>query len=151
VPGGTKGKDAETPIYKVDAGLLDELRNHEKQAAEELGQWGEKRPLSGEGVEPLTSITGHVRRCQRRPARKSRSLGVEVAAPPSSFSAGPRRAARPGRPRHAVAHAAAASRVGARRRERGAARGREWIPAFRAPARCRRGRGAVRGPARRLV
>src|SRR5450432_4783248 len=77
VPGGTtgllmkdyKGKDADTPVYKVDAGLLAELRNHEKQAAEELGQWGEKRPLSGEGVEPLTSITGHVRRCQRRPAR----------------------------------------------------------------------------------
>jgi hypothetical protein len=65
VPGGTtgllmkdyKGKDADTPVYKVDAGLLAELRNHEKQAAEELGQWGEKRQLTGECGEPLTSIT----------------------------------------------------------------------------------------------
>src|SRR5450755_1599512 len=60
VPGGSsglyakdyRGKDVDTPVYKVDGGiisLLAELRNHEKQAAEELGQWGEKRPLSGEG------------------------------------------------------------------------------------------------------
>jgi hypothetical protein len=34
------------PVYKVDTGLLSllsELRAHEKQAAEELGQWTEKR------------------------------------------------------------------------------------------------------------
>jgi hypothetical protein len=68
VPGGSsglyakdyRGKDVDTPVYKVDGGiisLLAELRNHEKQAAEELGQWGEKQPLTSEGVEPLTSIT----------------------------------------------------------------------------------------------
>ncbi|MEN6537690.1 MAG: hypothetical protein ABFD89_28820 [Bryobacteraceae bacterium] len=34
-----KGKDATTPVYKVDTGLLSELREHEKQAAQELGQW----------------------------------------------------------------------------------------------------------------
>jgi Terminase small subunit len=47
VPGGTtgllckdyKGKAADTVVYKVDTGLLAELRAHEKQAAEELEQW----------------------------------------------------------------------------------------------------------------
>jgi hypothetical protein len=36
-----KGKDADRAIYKVDTGLLSELREHEKQAAQELGQWQE--------------------------------------------------------------------------------------------------------------
>jgi Terminase small subunit len=47
VPGGStgllvkdyKGKEADKPVYKVDTGLLAELRAHEKQAAEELEQW----------------------------------------------------------------------------------------------------------------
>src|SRR5450759_3596687 len=47
VPGGTtgllvkdyKGKEADQLVYKVDTGLLGELRGHERQAAEELGQW----------------------------------------------------------------------------------------------------------------
>ena len=51
VPGGTtgllvrdfKGKDATQPIYRVDTGLLAEMRLHEKQAAQELGQWSEER------------------------------------------------------------------------------------------------------------
>ena len=55
VPGGSTGllmrdykggKDASTPVYRLDPGvvaLLAELRAHEKQAAEELGQWVEKR------------------------------------------------------------------------------------------------------------
>jgi len=54
VPGGPtglllrdhKGKDGSTPVYRIDPGvvaLLAELRAHEKQAAEELGQWVEKR------------------------------------------------------------------------------------------------------------
>lgn len=33
--------------YIVDTGLLAELRNHERQAAQELGQWTEKRELLG--------------------------------------------------------------------------------------------------------
>lgn len=49
VPGGKtgllcrdyKGKDANQEIYRVDTGLLAELRLHEKQAAQELGQWSE--------------------------------------------------------------------------------------------------------------
>jgi hypothetical protein len=57
VPGGTtgllcndyKGKVADTVVYKVDTGLLAELRGHERQAAEELGaqflEPGEEKPL----------------------------------------------------------------------------------------------------------
>jgi HAMP domain-containing protein len=47
VPGGSTGllcktyvgKDADQPVYKLDTGLLAELRAHEQQAAQELGQW----------------------------------------------------------------------------------------------------------------
>jgi len=46
VPGGKTGllcKDLkgrrDTPVYKVDTGLLAELRAHEQQAAQELSQW----------------------------------------------------------------------------------------------------------------
>jgi hypothetical protein len=48
------------PVYKVDTGLLSllsELRAIEKQAAEELGQWREKREPTTNGAAPLTSIT----------------------------------------------------------------------------------------------
>jgi transposase-like protein len=37
-------------LYEVDAGLLKELREHEKQAAQELGQWLEKVEHGGEGM-----------------------------------------------------------------------------------------------------
>ena len=30
------------PVYSVDTGLLRELREHEKLAAQELGQWEER-------------------------------------------------------------------------------------------------------------
>lgn len=59
VPGGTTGLlvrttkglgsgDAFTLIdeYAVDTGLLRELREHEKQAAQELGQWADKTEAS---------------------------------------------------------------------------------------------------------
>lgn len=39
--------------YKVDTGLLNELRQHEKQVAQELGQWTEKRELTGKDGAPL--------------------------------------------------------------------------------------------------
>ena len=45
VPGGTTGllcrdlRCKDTPVYKVDTGLLAELRAHEQQAAQELSQW----------------------------------------------------------------------------------------------------------------
>lgn len=38
----------EVAEYAVDTGLLAELRAHEKQAAQELGQWSEKREVSGD-------------------------------------------------------------------------------------------------------
>jgi hypothetical protein len=48
VPGGTTGllcrdlRCKDTPVYKIDAGLLAELRAHEQQAARELSQWNSK-------------------------------------------------------------------------------------------------------------
>jgi hypothetical protein len=47
IPGGDtgmivkdlKGRNADQPVYKFDAALVAELCRHEKQAAEELGQW----------------------------------------------------------------------------------------------------------------
>lgn len=50
VPGGTtglilrdfKGKDANQEIFRFDAGLCQEMRATEKQAAQELGQWSEE-------------------------------------------------------------------------------------------------------------
>ena len=43
------GKDAETvKEYAVDTGLLGSMLAHEKQAAQELGQWSEKSEVTGE-------------------------------------------------------------------------------------------------------
>jgi hypothetical protein len=48
VKGVGKGDDFRLiDLYEVDVGLLRELREHEKQAAQEVGQWAEKRELSG--------------------------------------------------------------------------------------------------------
>lgn len=77
VPGGEtgllvkdfKGKEADQPVYKVDTGLLAELRNHEKQAAEELGQWTEKRQLTdADGHALQTAITITFVKPDERPA-----------------------------------------------------------------------------------
>jgi len=56
VPGGSTGLlvcqyqgKSENAVYRVDPGLiglLAELRAHEKQAAEELGQWSEKHAVT---------------------------------------------------------------------------------------------------------
>lgn len=59
-----KGEDFEiVEEYAVDTGLLRELREHEKQAAQELGQWTEKREhsfdlsdLSNEELQALARI-----------------------------------------------------------------------------------------------
>jgi AcrR family transcriptional regulator len=71
VPGGTTGLlvrtvkglgsgEAFTLVeeYAVDTGLLRELREHEKQAAQELGQWTEKSQSSVElqGNSPIRKI-----------------------------------------------------------------------------------------------
>lgn len=39
--------------YELDTGLLKELREHEKQAAQELGQWTERKELSGPDGGPI--------------------------------------------------------------------------------------------------
>jgi len=54
IPGGATGllckmyvgKEADQPVYKVDTGTLAQLLAHEKQAAEELGQWSEKHEVT---------------------------------------------------------------------------------------------------------
>ncbi len=40
--------------YVIDAGMLREMREHEKQAAMELGQWTEKREMTGNDGGPLS-------------------------------------------------------------------------------------------------
>jgi hypothetical protein len=40
-------------LYEVDVGLLRELREHERQAAQELGQWTEKQEISGDAEKPV--------------------------------------------------------------------------------------------------
>lgn len=43
--------------FAVDVGLLKELREHEKQAAQELGQWTEKHDMtSGGRTVPITTV-----------------------------------------------------------------------------------------------
>lgn len=74
VPGGTTGLLAHTvkgvgrgedfqliDLYEVDTGLLKELREHEKQAAQELGQWTEKydHTSGGKPFQPITTIEVH--------------------------------------------------------------------------------------------
>lgn len=39
--------------YAVDTGLLREMREHEKQAAQELGQWTEKQEIAGKDGGPI--------------------------------------------------------------------------------------------------
>lgn len=54
VKGVGKGEDFRLiDLYAVDVGLLKELREHEKQAATEVGQWTEKRELTGQDGAPL--------------------------------------------------------------------------------------------------
>jgi hypothetical protein len=42
-----KGQNANRAVYKLDDTLLRELRAHEQQAAQELGQWTERREVTG--------------------------------------------------------------------------------------------------------
>jgi len=65
VPGGEtgllvrdyKGKDAATPVYRVDTRLLAELRAHERQAAEELGRWKEDKPVNKQVIVVVSRST----------------------------------------------------------------------------------------------
>lgn len=44
-----KGKDADRAVYAFDASLIRELREHQKQAAIEVGEWTEKKDLTSDG------------------------------------------------------------------------------------------------------
>lgn len=67
VPGGKTGLLVHTykmaggkePVvmdeYAVDTGLLSEMRAHEKQSAQELGQWTEKQEVTGKDGKPLAA------------------------------------------------------------------------------------------------
>jgi len=55
IKGIGKGEDFQVvEEYAVDTGLLKEMREHEKQAAQELGQWTERREITGKDGAPLT-------------------------------------------------------------------------------------------------
>lgn len=51
-----KGKDADIAVYKFDAALVRELREHEKQAAIELGEWTDKQEHRVAVTAPITII-----------------------------------------------------------------------------------------------
>jgi len=66
VPGGKTGLlvreykgHSDLPVYKIDTGLLKEMRDLEKEIAIELGQWTEKKELTGAGggalLDPLVA------------------------------------------------------------------------------------------------
>lgn len=51
IGGGEFGERVD--VYEFDAALMKELREHEKQAAQELGQWEEKHVHGGEDGGPI--------------------------------------------------------------------------------------------------
>jgi predicted DNA-binding protein (UPF0251 family) len=54
VKGIGKGEDFQVvEEYAVDTGLLREMREHERQAAQELGEWTDKHELTGKDGEDL--------------------------------------------------------------------------------------------------
>ena len=63
------------PEYVIDAGLLKELRAHEQQAAQELGQWVNKREVTGEDGNAIEINVNDVReRIESRIARLAAKL-----------------------------------------------------------------------------
>jgi len=91
VPGGStglfrkdyKGKEADTPVYKVDTGLLAELRALEQQAAEELAS----------GTETPTERAGCQRQAPKVRVWKSEAAGrgrgmSDATASPSPWDSG---------------------------------------------------------------
>jgi hypothetical protein len=63
-------------LYAVDTGLLKEIREHEKQAAIETGQWTEKRELSGGVNVVLSSLDAGLEKVYGH-------IGPDPGAPPS--------------------------------------------------------------------
>ena len=84
VPGGEatgllvrdyKGKDATAEVYKVDTALLAELRNHERQAAQELGQWDTKSEAAGLDPAEMVRILHEGRTRARKTGKNGRRYG----------------------------------------------------------------------------
>lgn len=67
-PNGPEKAVAVPTEVAVDTGLLKELREHEKQAAQELGQWTEKRQLVGADGGDLRIRFIEVEKADDRPA-----------------------------------------------------------------------------------
>jgi len=89
IPGGNtgllvrdyKGRNADKPVYKADTALMAEMRATERQAAEEMGQWVERREKRRNGPNYSTraaSARGK-RPLKKRPARR-RKRRIEPAA-----------------------------------------------------------------------
>lgn len=61
-------------VYKFDAALLREMREHEKQAAQELGQWLDKKEITGGDGQPLFAEMAEViNRLYDRSSKQRRS------------------------------------------------------------------------------
>lgn len=73
VKGIGKGEDFQVvEEYAVDTSLLREMREHEKQAAIEVGEWAEKHEHTGkDGKDLVTSITVNIVKGQRKAADAS--------------------------------------------------------------------------------
>jgi hypothetical protein len=71
-----KGKDATAEVYKVDTALLAELRAHERQAAEELGQWITKSESSALNLSEIIERLNAGRRRAREAWEKRQALAA---------------------------------------------------------------------------
>jgi hypothetical protein len=89
VPGGRsgllcrefKGKDGKKESYRVDAGmmaLLAELRAHERQAAEELGQWDTKSEPNHISTSEMIEILNAGRRRSREAWEERQALAARA-------------------------------------------------------------------------
>ena len=80
VKGIGKGEDFQViDLYMVDAGLLKEMREHEKQTAQELGQWTEKQEISGsiDVTDARERIAGKLASMSARTQSSGDSSGTE--------------------------------------------------------------------------
>jgi len=68
--------------YEVDTALLKELREHEKQAAQELGQWTEKSEVAGPDGKAPISVNVNVKEMSREELLALVAQGADGAAAP---------------------------------------------------------------------
>lgn len=71
-----RGEDAETvEEFKLDTGLLTEMRATERQAAQELGQWTEKHEHTGEVTLIMKRLNAARERLQKEGRSEQEKLG----------------------------------------------------------------------------